>query len=240
MELSNREKDLIQALSGTVKSTLSLVPGLGQAIAGYDSYQKSNFERNLLNVIKQLQNKVNNLETFFSEEWLNTEEGQQFSRKVFDSTFDAQLEDKQELFINALINGARDNQTEYLEKLKFVDMLRNLSRASLLVLSDMHKMFIDNVRGPGRNADTISAFPLIDKSRIAKELSSTYHPYLVTSAISEMESQGLFSGIGEWRKNSHDGSFVEGGGFATELCYTDFSARFVEFITIEEKEKKIE
>ena len=240
MELNNREKDLLQALSGTVKSTLSLVPGLGQAIAGYDSYKKSNFDRILLNVIEQLQSKVDNLETFFSEDWLNTEEGQQFSRKVFDSTFDAQLEDKQELFINALINGARDNQTEYLEKLKFVDMLRNLSRASLLILSDMHKMFIGNVRGTGRNADTISAFPLIDKSRIAKELSPTYHPYLVTSALSEMESQGLFSSTGEWRKNSHDGSFVDGGGFATELCYTDFSARFVEFITIKDEEKKIE
>ena len=36
-----------------------------------------------------------------TNEYLQTEEGQQFARKVFDSAFDAQLEDKQELFINA-------------------------------------------------------------------------------------------------------------------------------------------
>ena len=52
-----------------------------------------------------------------------------------------------------------------------------------------------------------------------------------------MESQGLFSRTGEWRKSSHDGSFVEGGGFSTDLCYTDFTARFVEFIYPEGKKK---
>ena len=49
-----------------------------------------------------------------------------------------------------------------------------------------------------------------------------------------MESQGLFSRTGEWRKNS-TGTFVEGGGFSTDLCYTDFTARFVEFVTLKDK-----
>jgi len=32
------------------------------------------------------------------------------------------MEDKQELFVNALINGVQDKETTSLEKLKFVDI----------------------------------------------------------------------------------------------------------------------
>jgi len=38
--------------------------------------------------------------------------------KIFDSAFDTQMEDKQELFVNALINGVQDKETTSLEKLK--------------------------------------------------------------------------------------------------------------------------
>ncbi len=236
MELTDREKHLLQALSETAKSALSLVPGLGQAIAGLDAYKRSSFERNVRQVIEYLRVKVDNLEELFRQEWLQSEEGQQFARKVFDAAFDVQLEDKQELFINALINGV-DNQTiSQLERLKFVDMLRHLSRASLMVLAEMHNLLIDQVRGPGRKPDPLEPYPLVDPGHMAEKLSDKYDPYLVISSISEMESQGLFSRTGEWRKGA-DGRYMPGGGFATEMCYTDFSARFVEFITITQKRR---
>lgn len=238
MDITDREKDLLQALSATAKSALSFVPGLSQALAGYDAYKKSNFERNLKNLIAYLQDKVADLSSFFSKEWLQTDEGQQFARKVFDSAFDAQLEDKQELFVNALINGVHNDAMPSLEKLKFIDMLRHLSRVSLFVLAEMHSMFISQVRGPGRNPGPSQSFPLVDSSRISENLSSKFDPYLVTASISEMESQGLFSRTGEWKKRP-DGSYISGGGFATELCYTDFTARFVEFITLRQETNKI-
>lgn len=53
---------------------------------------------------------------------------------------------------------------------------------------------------------------------------------MVTAAINELEGQGLFSRTGEWKQN-HEGKYIEGGGFEREKCYTDFSARFVEFVT---------
>ena len=231
MELTDREKDLLNALKGTTKSVLSLVPGLGQAIAGYDTYRQSQFERNLLKVINFLQDKVQDLGALFSCEWLKTEEGQQFSWKVLDSAFDSQLEDKQELFVNALINGVKESDIQYLEKLMFVDMLRHLSRFSLIVLADMQEMFFQQVRGPGRRVSPATAFPLVDPEDIAKQLSHKYDPYTVTAAVNELEGQGLFSRTGEW-KQDHKGKYIEGGGFDTNMCYTDFSARFVEFITL--------
>jgi len=239
MKLSNRENDLLQALTGTLKSALSTIPGLGEAISGWDSYQKSIFERNLLKVISHLQNKVENIETFFSDEWIKTEDGKQYSRKVFDCTFDSQLEDKQELFVNVLINGVKDKQISYLEKLKYVDMLRHLSRVSLMVLAEMHKIFISDVRGPNRHPHSNSSLPYIDSQKIAEKLSSLFHPYIITSTINEMESQGLFSSTGEWIKKDSNGNYMSGRGFASGLCYTDFTARFVEFITLSEQVKGI-
>lgn len=238
MELTDREKDALQALSGTAKSALSLVPGLGQAIAGWDAYKRSSFERNLMKIISHLQSKVEDLGSFCSNEWIQSDEGQQFARKVFDSAFDAQMEDKQELFINALINGVRDRDISSLEKLKFIDILRHLSLASLMILSDMHLIFQDKVKRPGRSDATLSGSPLVDPNRIAKELSHKYHPYLVNASICEMESQGLFSNIHEWRKTT-DGKYASGRYFNDALSYTDFTFRFVEFITAKKQPKQL-
>lgn len=232
MNLTYREKDGLQALLGTAKSAASLVPGLGQAIAGYEAYQQSAFKRQVESAIKELTAKVEDLKDFFEEPWFKSEEGQKFSRKVFDCAFDAQIEDKQELFVNTLINGVQNQNLSILEKLKFVDILRHLSLASLIVLAEIHKMFIGQVRGPGRDPDPIKGFPHVDPTTIVEKLSDKYDPYLVTSSISEMESQGMFSRTGAWRKDP-DGRYKPSGGFATEMCYTDFAARFVEFITLE-------
>ncbi len=232
-ELTEKEKDLMGALKGTAKSALSQIPVLGQVIAGWDAYNQSSFERNVKLLIEHLSQKVNDFESFFRTDYFNTEEGQLFTRKVIDAALDSQLNDKQELFVNALVNAPNSKDSE-LQKLKFVDMLRQLSRAALMVLAEMHKMFKTQVRGPGRDPDPTESFPLVDPTSIAQNLSTRYEPYLVSSAISEMESQGLFSRTGEWRKD-YSGRYMPNGGFATEMCYTDFAAKFVEFITVMDK-----
>ena len=238
MELTDREKDALEALSGTAKSALSLIPGLGQAIAGWDAYKRSSFERNLRKVVSHLQNKVEDLGSFCSDEWIQSEEGQKFARKIFDSAFDTQMEDKQELFINALMNGVRDKDTSGLEKLKFVDILRHLSLASLMILSDMHLIFKDRVIRLGKSVTAPSGSSLVDPNKIAEELSPKYPPYLVNAAIYEMESQGLFSNIQEWRKTT-DGKYVSGTYINNALSYTDFTFRFVEFITTKEQPRQL-
>ncbi|MFO7715290.1 hypothetical protein [Desulfosarcina sp.] len=231
MHSPDKGYDIIDALKGSVKALISRLPGFGEVIAGWDAYKRSNFERNIQIIIRHLISKIEDIETFFKQEYFETEEGGQFTRKVIDATFDSQLEDKQELFINALINGSTNQTLPRLEKLKFIDMLRHLSLASLMVLAEIHKMFIGQVRGPGRNPDPVQGFAHVDPTTIAEKLADRYDPYLVTSAISEMESQGLFSRTGKWRKD-YQGKYSPGGGFATEMCYTDFAARFVEFITL--------
>lgn len=91
--------------------------------------------------------------------WLKPKKGVQFIRKVFDAALDEQLQDKQEYFINAMINGVNPNIPP-LEKLKFIDILRHLSRSALIVLAEIHRMFKDQVRGPGRKPDPTQPYPL--------------------------------------------------------------------------------
>ena len=234
MDLTDRETDLLQALSGTAKSAASLVPGLAQAIAGLDAYRRSQLDRNIIKIVTHLQEKVDDLESFLNAQWIRTDEGEQYILKVLDSALDTQIEDKQELFVNALIQGIRNPDIPHLEKLKFIDMLRHLSLASIMILAEIHTMLGGQVRGPGRSPDPTAAFPLVDQENLALKLSGRYDPYLVTSAVSELESEGLFSRTGEWRKD-HGGAYMPGGGFSTSMCYTDFTARFVEFITVEKK-----
>jgi hypothetical protein len=82
--------------------------------------------------------------------------------------------------------------------------------------------------------NTDQPYPLVDPIRIAERLSERFRPYLVTAAITEMESQGLFSSTADWRKDS-SGHYVSAGGFDTALSYTDFASEFVEFINTRQK-----
>lgn len=234
MTLNERESDLFQALIGISKSAASILPVVGQAIAGHDSYKRSVFERNLEKALKHLHEKVEDIQSFLETDWYKTEDGKLFGNKVLDAALDVQLEDKQELFINTLINGPRCQSSNQLEKLKFVDILRHMSRASLMILADIHDLLIQQVRRENQQNDELEAFPLISVQNLTDELSDKYHPYLINSAIKEMEGQGLFSNIGSWKKDG-SGKYRSTGGFESEQCYTEFTASFVEFILLKEE-----
>ena len=51
MDLSERERDLLNALKGTAKSALSNIPVLAQAVAAWDTYNHAKFERNVKSVL---------------------------------------------------------------------------------------------------------------------------------------------------------------------------------------------
>lgn len=226
--VTNREEDLKAAFGGLVKSLGGLAPVASQLIATHDAYQKSNYDRTIRRMIGYLSTKVDDLEKFLSEEWFRSEEGELYFRKVLASALDVQMEEKQAIFANVLINGVRSDLLID-EKTKFVDMLRQLSLSSVFILAELHTRFEGNTRRPGRREDRIAPFPMVKANDLAEELSKKgFDPYVVISSIKELESVGLFSNVGSFEKQG-DG-YVSRGGFATELCYTDFSARFAEFL----------
>lgn len=225
-----KKKDLIAAAVGVAKSAAGLIPGVEQAIAGYDEYQRHSHERNTASLIKTLQQRVRDPAALLSSDWLKTEDGKQFCWKVLSSALDRQVEEKQELFANAMIHGIENTQLTQLEKLKFIDMLRHLSKGSLVVLAKLHAMFATQVRRPGRAVDRIAALPMVDPTQIAQRLSAEMDPYLVTAAIAELTGEGLFSNVSEWHRMA-DGTFSAGQYVQQGLLYTDFAAKFAEFIS---------
>jgi hypothetical protein len=233
MDLTDRKRNLFEALKEIAKSTLTYyIPVIGPAIDGYNAYKESVFKRQVDKMLKYLNEKVEtveNLKNLFSDEWLNTEEGRQFTNKVFDCIFDAQIEEKQELFINALINGITKKDLLDVAKLKFVDILRNLSLASLNILADIHNIY----KTRQDHESSISSSGLINKDELVKKLSNKYHPYLIESCFYELKGVGLFSPTVGYTK-THNGKYIVRGYHAegNEL-YTEFTQKFIEFILFE-------
>jgi len=224
-----RSQHGLEALKGAGKALVSRLPVFGELIAGWDAYKRSQLERYVQNLLGYLQKRVDNVEELFSEEWITSDEGQQFARKVVDCAVNAELEDKHQLFANALINGIQDRQLSTLEKLKFVDMLRHLSLASLCVLAEMHKLYGRHIIYADK-PKTNQAAPQISPQGLIPQLSPKLHPYVIESALGEMQAVGLFSRFTAWRLGG-DGQFRDDSSIENPKIYGEFAGKFVAFIS---------
>lgn len=231
LNLSDRERHTLEALKAVAKTAAAHIPGVGEGIAGLDAYQRSKYELYVHNFLMTLHDRVGDLQAFFSDAWLRTADGQLYARKVFACTVNAELEDKHQLFVNALVSGIQEKELPFPQKLKFVDMLRQLSYDALLVLAEMHKRYGKGAYLPGKPDPGIPPPPLTT-DQVIDQLKDTFHPYRIESAMAEMGALGLFSRYDAWRDHG-DGSLrslrsvgsKSEGGF-----YTEFTVRFVEFI----------
>lgn len=215
-----------------VKSLAGEVPILGLFLVphdAYEAYQKIKQEAYIQQLLQNLDERVQDLRELFSDSWLRTKEGQLYARKVIDCAIDAQLEDKHQLFASALINGIQNKEITDLEKLKFVDMLRQLSLVSLRVLSELHKIYGDRVHWASQPR-TINAAPQISVDNVIQQLQGKFHPFLIEASIAEMKAIGLFSRFSAWRYGG-DNSFKADGHISDSAIYSEFTARFIEFIT---------
>jgi hypothetical protein len=232
--LSPQEREArYQALVTGLKRVADQIPVVGLLFAPHDTlaaYERAKFEHHVRQLLEYLVGEVKDMRALFSNPWLRSDEGQLFARKVIDCALDSQLEDKQQLFGNVLIHGREDHELPNLEKLKFVDILRHLSRAALDVLAEIHPMYKNLVIRPGRARDGRTGSPQISVEEVIRRLSKKFHPFLIESAIAEMTSIGLFSRYSGWYQlpdgEYHTESYVE-----RPIMYSDFTARFVEFIT---------
>jgi hypothetical protein len=224
LKSSDKEEGKIEILGGITKSLLSRIPVIKEAIAGAEAYRQYTFRKNVQTLMDRLSEKIDDMEKFSRHESFRTPDGEQFIRKVIDAAIDEQLQDKHEFFINAMINGVNDQTIGQLEKLKFIDILRQLSRIAILVLLEIHNLFKDNRTPP------IIQSTFINPENIAEKLSYKYNPYLTLSAISELISMGLFSSTIEWFK-THEGGYKSGKYSPSGVNYTEFTAKFIEFIS---------
>ncbi|HPD06218.1 MAG TPA: hypothetical protein PLJ75_13230, partial [Spirochaetota bacterium] len=148
--LDDSDTDLEVMLGGMGKSLLSKFPIIGVLIEGYDSYKSYQNDRLIKKALKNLSDRIEEIEKICHDDWIKTQDGKIFVYKIMDCILDSQLEDKQEYFINTLINGINDKQLSTLDKYNFIDILRKLSKNSLIILSELYNLYKDVVRIPGR------------------------------------------------------------------------------------------
>lgn len=227
--LSNDERTTGKALEATILAALAIhCPALSVAIQGWDKYRGSRFELYARRFLMFLYEKVASLEVLLSNEWLNSQDGQQYARKILEAATDGQLEDKHELFAHLFINGVQDQAAPYLEKLKFVDMVRHLSFASLCILAEMHKVYRresaveKNPRMRSGGACQITEHRMID------ELAGRFDPFLVESAMAELQAVGVLSHFGSWKEKQ--GRFRATEISANAVVFTPFAEKFVRYI----------
>ncbi len=202
------------------------IPGLNIPFAAYEKYKQQRQEKAYREFQTDLQSRVEMLEDRSHLKWLETEDGETYAGKVMEAALDAQMGDKREFFANALISGATTGDLSFAEKTKFVDLLRGLSRAALDALAKLHEKFSPALKQPGRGLST-----QISPSQLAVELAEELriNPYLVEASIRELSSAGLFASHSSYIV-SKNGSVRSGGSYGGADSYTEFTARFVEFV----------
>ena len=210
-------------VSGMVKGLARQVPVLGTIIDGVDAYLTEERFRAVAETQRLLAEKLEVVADRLDPSWLRTEEGKRFAAKAVESAADVQLSDKRELFINAFIHGVSGDHDSF-EKMRFIDLLRSLSRDSLDLLCVLHKRFsgmLDPAKGMSRDLQSSNIAAMF-----APELG--WDPYRVESAFKELSSAGLFSGVTRWATDDAGNSRAL-SSYPGE-AYTQYTERFVQFI----------
>lgn len=219
--------DKPNALLDVLKQGASEIPVLAQLLKIQEKLKQDQFNRSIVKILTFLKEKVDDPELLFSDEWLRSEEGQTFARKVFASALDAQLADKQQLFVNALINGIENKQLPYHEKLKFTDMIRHLSLPALMILSKIHQLYENRPEATGFHDLSPDSFS-VNRMEVVQKLGNQYDPHLIESCLDEMRGYGVFSSTGTYFRDNagkYQAGFPQGG-----YIYSAYTHRFVKFL----------
>ncbi len=210
------------------KELAKRLPIIAETIGGIEGYTRSLKEQSREQLLKYLFDKVSRLDLEIEEKikaYSNSEAGKLFFSKAIESALNAEYGDKQEIFVNALLNGAQVNVLED-EKLRFIDLIRHLSRVALNVLSVVYEMY-DRLLNDRTSSPQIARREVVSAARERFQ----YTPELTDSALRELKNMGLFSNVLSW--HNPNGAFISEGTTISEdaFAYTVYTRRFIKFIT---------
>lgn len=202
------QKDAISAgLNEATIEAMKLIPGLNVLIAGVRKYEEQIENQQRRAFIEALSSRVSDIEEHFKDEWYTTSEAQEFVTKTAASALNAEYADKVEFFANMLLNATRQN-LEQMERLKFLEMVRHLSKPALVVLAAVTELHLSRGSSHSPQVD--------DPTSKGQIISNTgFEPLLVAACIDELRSVGVLSSE----------------GFAAQVAgFTSFTLKFVNFI----------
>lgn len=209
-------------LAGTIKVGGKLTVA---AVSDLVSRQQ---QQGLDEFLSYLGENVGDLRQFFSDPWLQSEHGAKFWQKIFGSAMDAQLADKRQLFANALVNGVSGKDHPDKKKLRMLDILRDLSLASLDGLAEIHSQYAHRLGALDFESRKAQGIPLADV-----RLSTADDTFYTESIIQELVAAGVLSS--SEKAEPRDGRTILVDLGTTEAAYyTEFSLEFAEFVSAPE------
>jgi hypothetical protein len=187
------------------------IPGLSSFIEGIRSYHEYINEQQRLAFAEELNKRLTTLEN--KRLWYQTPDGEEFVKKVIATSLNAEYADKLEFLANALVNGPSLG-TDQAKRLKFVEMIRQVSKPALEVLA----LALLNKSSTGE------VFP----GDIAAAMK--WPPELVDACVRELHAFGAFSSVMDWFQDA--GSFRPQTFFSgKEPATTALTEEFGRFIT---------
>ena len=195
------------ALKSGVIEFIKEITGVSIPIEIVRGYQEHIESQQLNALTDALNERINAIERAFDSPWYSSPEGQEFVKKTVASALNAEYADKIEFFANMLVNAKQD--FEQMERLKFVELVRQLSKPALKILSlavELSDTTVGLINTHQIHGNAVSKFNL--------------DGLLVDSCIDELFALGVFS--------QHHSKAKAG--------YTAFTQRFVDFLKYPEKD----
>lgn len=208
-----KKKPLKAGISEGLIEAVKLVPGLGILIEGVRKYHETIQEEQKKEFVSAISERLEVLEEAFLKEWYDTPEGIETTKKIVATALNAEFSDKMEYFANALFNSPQD--FEQVERLKFIEILRNVSKPALIILeaeSRLHKQ-----RGAYYSAQVLIK-DLVRETKL--------DPFLVETCVTELYSLGVFSSTTDYSLDGTQSRMFSNGTPA----FTEFTKKFIKFI----------
>lgn len=218
---TSKRHGLVKAAAGvtieTAKELLSQIPLVGALIEGVKSYKEDIEEQQREEFVQALVARVEKVEA--GSQWFQTDEGQEFVKKVVATALNAEYADKVNYLANALANGPQVPEDAL--RLKFVELVRQLSKSALYLLAAA----VENTSDTG----------IVYSGALASKLG--WKPQLADACVRELGAAGVFSSVKEWYWESQ-GEYYQPSLYSDkgQLLVTDLTRWFAAFIS-DEKNK---
>ena len=174
-----KKKAIVAAAKEAALEAVKEIPFVGSLIEGVRAYHESIDEEQRQLFVDAMASRLDRLEQ--NSDWYKSSDGQEFVKKVVATGLNAEYADKIDYLANALTNGPSLGQQQA-KRLKYVEMIRHLSKASLEVLATC----VAHPTGTGQ----------VMPGSIAKTLG--WNPSFVDACVRELFASGAFSSVVDW------------------------------------------
>lgn len=189
------------------------VPVLASLIEGLDAYRRSMAEQQRAALIAELGARQSRLEQAFHDPWYQSNDGQRVCSKILATALNAEFADKVEFLASALLNAPQVGDET--RALKFVEILRHVSRPALVVLA-CQEAVVEHA-GVGRSQQ-VEIESLVSQSGLDARV--------VEACVQELYSLGVLSPNIGMDRTGRKTSYLPPGTPA----FTPFSADFLAFV----------